>query len=139
MVASPYSGTAIRAGHYGVRPSVPGVNQDHFHPDPEPDPFNPVPETPSNQAGTVWAYEGEYAGPSNQPNLAQVPVSHWYNGQPAVPSGEPYGRAQQAMQERFMVDHSDTNYVPDGIRLYQHASEGQRNEFNIGRNRSSLV
>jgi hypothetical protein len=62
-----------------------------------------------------------------------VPVSHWYNGQPAVPSGEPYGRAQQAMQERFMVDHSDTNYVPDGIRLYQHASEGQRNEFNIGR------
>lgn len=133
MVASPYSGTAIRAAHYGVRPSVPGVNPDHLHPDPEPDPFNPVPDTPANQSGTVWSYTGESAGPSNQPNLAQVPVSHWYNGQPAVPSGEPYGRAQQAMQERMMADHSDTNYVPDGIRLYQHVSEGQRNEFNIGR------
>ena len=133
MVASPYSGTAIRAAHYGVRPSVPGVNPDHLHPDPEPDPFNPVPDTPRNQTGTVWAYETEHAGPSNQPNLAQVPVSHWFNGQPAVPSGEPYGRAQLAMQERMMADHSVTNYVPDSIRLYQHATEGQQNEFTVGR------
>jgi hypothetical protein len=133
MVDSPYSGTAIRAGHFGVRPSVPGVNADHTHPNPEPDPFNPVPGTPPNQTGTVWAYEGENAGPSNQPNLAQVPVSHWFNGQPAVPSGEPYARAQQAMQERMMADHSETNYVPDSIRLYQHATEGQHNEWQLGR------
>lgn len=135
MVASPYTGAAVRAGSYGrVRPSVPGVNADHTTPDPEPDPFNPVPDVPANQGGTVWGYEGEYAAPSNQPNLAQVPVSHWYNGQPAVPSGEPYGRAQQAMQERMVRDHSAVNYVPDGIRLYQHATEGQINEWQIGRN-----
>jgi hypothetical protein len=134
MVSAPYSGTAVRAGHFGIRPSVPGVNRDHMQPNPEPDPFNPVPETPAGQSGDVWAVIPESAGPSNQPNLAQVPVSHWYNGQPAVPSGEPYARAQLAMQERMMVDHSDTNYVPDSIRLYQHASEGQHNEFVVGRN-----
>lgn len=133
MVDSPYSGTAIRAGHFGVRPSVPGVNPDHTHPDPEPDIFNPVPDVPPNQAQTVWSYTASNGMPSNQPNLAQVPVSHWYNGQPAVPSGEPYGRAQQAMQERMILDHSEANYVPDGIRLYQHATEGQHNEWNIGR------
>lgn len=134
MVDTRYTGAALRAAHYGVRPSVPGVNADHTTPDPEPDPFNPVPETPANQTGTVWSIEQESAGPSNQPNLAQVPVSHWFNGQPAVPSGEPYARAQQAMQERMMVDHSETNYVPDGIRLYQHATEGLAYEWLIGRN-----
>jgi hypothetical protein len=60
-------------------------------------------------------------------------VSHWWNGQPAVPSGEPYARAQQAMQKRLMLDHSVSSYVPDGIRLYQHATEGQVNEWLIGR------
>lgn len=133
MVDSPYSGTAVRAGHYGVRPSVPGVNADHTTPDPEPDPFNPAPIVPAAQAGDVWGTEQEYAGQSNQPNLAQLPITHWWNGQPAVPSGEPYGRAQQAMQERMMVDHSAMSYVPDGIRLYQHATEGQINEWTIGR------
>jgi hypothetical protein len=134
MVDSPYSGAALRAtARYNIRPSVPGVNVDHTTPDPEPDPFNPVPDVPQNQTGTVWGYERNTAGPSNQPNLAQVPVSHWWDGQPAVPSGEPYGRAQQAMQERMMVNHSSVCYVPDGIRLYQHATEGQVNEWQIGR------
>lgn len=133
MVDSPYSGTAMRVAHYGVRPSVAGVNADHTTPDPEPDPFNPVPDAPNGQGGTVWGYERESAGPSNQPNLAQAPVSHWWNGQPSVPSGEPYPRAQLAMQERMMVDHSPVTYVPDSIRLYQHATEGQHNEWTIGR------
>jgi hypothetical protein len=133
MVDSPYTGAAMRVAHYAVRPSVPGVNVDHTTPDPEPDPFNPVPIAPDFQTGTVWGYETEHAGPSNQPNLAQVPVTHWWNGQPSVPSGEPYARAQLAMQERMMADHTAVSYVPDSIRLYQHATEGQRNEFNIGR------
>lgn len=133
MVDSPYSGTAIRAAHYASRPPVPGVNSDHTTPDPEPDPFNPVPDLPANQTGTVWGYEASHAGQSNQPNLAQVPVSHWWDGQPSVPSGEPYARAQQAMQERMMADHSAASYVPDSIRLYQHATEGQVNEWQIGR------
>lgn len=133
MGNSPYTGAALRTGHYASRPPVPGVNPEHTNPDPDPDPFNPVPDTPANQAGTVWTYEGEYAGPSNQPNLAQIPVSHWWDGQAAVQSGVPYGQAQQAMQERFLADHSVTNYVPDGIRLYLHATEGQRNEFVVGR------
>lgn len=133
MVDSPYSGAALRTAHYASRPPVPGLNVDHFTPDPEPDPFNPVPNVPPNQGGDVWTVDNSPAGPSNQPNLAQVPVSHWYDGQAAVPSGEPYGRAQQAMQERMMVDHSNVSFVPDGIRLYQHATEGQINEFIIGR------
>jgi hypothetical protein len=133
MVDTPYSGAATRTAHYSSRPPVAGVNVDHTTPNPEPDPFNPVPGTPQNQGGTIWGYERDTAGPSNQPNLAQVPVTHWYDGQPAVPSGEPYARAQLAMQERMMVDHSAVSYVPDGIRLYQHATEGQINEWQIGR------
>lgn len=133
MVDSPYSGTATRTYRFDSRPSVPGVNADHFTPDPEPDPFNPVPDTPAAQAGTVFTQANRAAGASGMPNLAQVPVTHWYDGQAAVPSGEPYARAQLAMQERMMVDHSDTNYVPDGIREYHHVTEGQTNEFVVGR------
>lgn len=138
MVDSPYSGAAIRTAHFAVRPSVPGVNVDHTTPDPEPDPFNPQPDVPANQAGTVWTVNSEFTQISNQPNLAQVPVSHWFDGQPPVPAGTgheftPQAQRLQAFQERMMLDHTLSNYVPDGIRLYQHATEGQVNEFNIGR------
>jgi hypothetical protein len=37
------------------------------------------------------------------------------------------------MQERMMADHVPVYYVPDGIRLYQHATEGQANEWQLGR------
>lgn len=134
MVDRPYSGIATRAAHYSSRPAPAGVNSDHTTPSPEPDPFNPQPDVPPNQAGTVLAQDTPFHGGGlNQPSLAAQGISHWYNGQPAVPSGVPYARAQQAMQERFMIDHSDANYVPDSIRLYQHATEGQANEFVIGR------
>jgi hypothetical protein len=133
MTTAPYSGTAVRGAHFSVRPSVPGVNKDHFTPDPEPDPFQPPPDVnPAATAGTVWGENPQGASPSGQPMVGQ-PISHWYDGQAAVPSGVPYARAQQAMQERMMVDHSDSNYVPDSIRLYQHATEGQANQFVIGR------
>lgn len=130
---TPYSGQTLRSAHYSSRPPVPGVNYDHTHPDPEPDPFNPQPDTPPNQAGTVLVAESNDPGQSNYPNLAQVPVTHWYDGQAPVGSGVAYGQAQQAMQERLMIDHEDTNYVPDSFRLYQHATEGQANEFTVGR------
>lgn len=138
MPDSPYSGTAVRAGHFAWRPPVQGVNVDHTTPNPEPDPFNPQPDVPSNQTGTTWSGDENFAQISNQPNLAQVPVSHWYDGQNAVPSGTgaqftPNQIRDIAFQERFLVDHSDTNYVPDGIRLYNHASEGQANEWTVGR------
>ena len=135
MADSPYSGYATRAAHFARHVSVPGVNADHTTPDPEPDPFNPVPDPVKGQEGTVWD-DGNRAttpGQSGMPNLAQVPVTHWYNGQAPVGSGVAYGQAQQAMQERLMVDHSDANYVPDSIRLYQHATEGQAYEWIIGR------
>lgn len=133
MVDKPYSGNTLRSVHLPRYTPVGGVNADHFTPDPEPDPFNPQPIPPSGQTGTVLVGEQDEAGQSNYPNLAAVPVTHWYDGQPAVPSGEPYARAQLAMQERMMVDHADRNYVPDSIRLYLHATEGQANEFVIGR------
>lgn len=130
---TPYSGTAVRNAHYSSRPPVPGLNKDHFTPDPEPDPFNPVPTPSHNQTGSILTVDVDDAGQSNQPNLATQPFHHWYEGQPPVPSGEPYGRAQQAMQERMMVDHSDTNYVPDSYRRYVHATQGQANPYEIGR------
>lgn len=133
-MAGAYSGAALRGGNrFSSRPPVPGVNADHFTPDPEPDPFNPVPGTPANQTGTVWTYEPEHAVPSNQPNLAQVPVSHWFNGQPSVPTNVPRASAMQAQQERMLADHSLVNYVPDSIRLHLHATEGQANLWTIGR------
>lgn len=130
---TPYSGSTLRQGHFASRPPVPGVNVDHTTPDPEPDPFNPQPDVPPNQGGNVLVADSSTAGQSGYPNLAEQPVTHWYNGQNPVGSGVPYGQAQQAMQERMFVDHADSNYVPDSFRLYQHASEGQVNDFLIGR------
>jgi hypothetical protein len=132
-----YTGAAVRA-HFAVRPSVPGLNVDHTTPDPEPDPFNPQPTPPPNQAMTVWSAPAEFTQISNQPNLAQVPVSHWYNGQPPVQSGTgheftPTGQRNQAFQERMLVDHLEVNYVPDSVRLYQHATEGVAFDSFVGR------
>lgn len=134
MVDRVYSGSTVRGAHFASRPPPPGLAADHTTGKTEPDIFNPQPDTPADQAGTVWEDNAEELNTEAMRSLAQVPISHWYNGQPAVPSAEPYARAQQAMQERMMLDHSDTNYVPDGIRLYNHVSEGQHNEFIIGRN-----
>jgi hypothetical protein len=133
MVDKPYSGSTVRAAHYAYRPSTPGVNVDHTTANATLDPFDPQPDTPPNQAGTVLAQaEPFYGGTGAQP-MVGMPISHWYDGQAAVPSGEPYGRAQLAMQERMFADHSDSNYVPDSVRLYQHATEGQENDFINGR------
>lgn len=128
-----YSGAVTRAARFGVRPAPPGVAADHTRPSPEPDPFNPVPDVPPAQEATVWAAPAEFAQQSNQPNLAQVPVSHWYDGRAAVPTNVPRDVRMDAMAARMMADHSDVRYVPDGIRLYQHVSEGQANEFVVGR------
>lgn len=135
MPGSSYSGAVIAAAtaRFKSRPAVAGVNDEHTHPDPEPDPFNPVPDQPGAQQGTVWAVEAPVAGQSGQPNLAQIPVAHWFPGLPAVPSNVPYGRAQQEMQNRLMVDHMVTAYVPDSVRLYQHATEGVDAQWIIGR------
>lgn len=135
MVVLPYSGYTSRLpARFHSRPSPPGAMPDHFNPNAhaEPDPFNPQPTPPPNQRGDVWVND-DATEESTQRALAMQPITHWYNGQPAVPSGVPYPRAQQAMQERMMADHSVSNYVPDGIRLYQHATDGQANHFTIGR------
>lgn len=133
-MAGAYSGAAVRNAHFAWRPPVPGVNADHTTPDPEPDLFNPVPEpAPGSRAGTIWAADPQNAGPSGQPTLAQIPVTHVYQTPPPAPSGVPYGEAQLAMQRRLMEVHGQSHYVPDGIRLYQHATEGQSNEFVVGR------
>lgn len=126
MVNTPYSGQVSRAAHYDFRPPVPGIGPDHFTGDVEMDPFNPVPDHVAGQEGTVWSVtsDTESANPSGFRSLAEIPVDHWYAGQASVPSGIPYGQAQQALQERMMVDHAEVNFVPDQYRLYQHASEG---------------
>lgn len=128
-----YSGALVRAAHYAQRPPPPGLAQDHFTGQVEPDVFRPKVDTPADQTGTVWPTPVEFAPLSNQPNLAQVPVTHWYSGDGPVPSSVPYGIAQQEFQNRFIADHAKSNYVPDGIRLYQHATEGMLAEWNVGR------
>jgi hypothetical protein len=136
MANTVYSGAAIAAatGRFKSRPPVAGVNPDHSHPDPEPDPFNPAPDVDRSAGpGTIWGYDDHGAGQSGQPNLAQAPVSHWFPGLPAVPSNVPYGRGQQEMQNRLIIDHMPTSYVPDGVRLYQHATEGVEVQWLIGR------
>lgn len=130
---TPYSGTALRRAHYSSRPPVPGVNRDHTTPDPEPDPFNPVPTPAHNYRGTVLTSSVDDAPQSNYPDPAAVPVTHWYNGEPSVQTNVPRERAQQAMQDRLMVDHSQDNYVPDSFRRYTHATQGQNNQFVAGR------
>lgn len=132
-MAGAYSGALVRNAHYAQRPPPPGLARNHFTGETNPDMFDPSVDTPDHQTGTVWQTPSDTAGQSNQPNLAQVPVSHWYSGEEAVPSSVPYGVAQQAMQDRMMIDHTDANYVPDSIRLYQHASEGMLAEWNVGR------
>lgn len=129
---SPYSGAAVRAAHFASRPSVAGLDPRHTHANAVVDFFNPQPAPPANQAHTLWE-DGDEPGQSGQPNLAQVPVTHWWEGLPAVQSGLPYGLGQQLMQDRMMLDHSQANYVPNSIRLYTHASQGQVREFVVGR------
>lgn len=133
MVDSPYSGTAVRNAHFSSRPPVPGLNKDHFTPDPEPDPFNPVPTPAHSYTDSILTVREEEGPQSNYPTLATQPFHHTYDGQLSVPSGVEYGRAQQAMQERMMVDHSDSNYVADENRRYLHATQGQSNKFVVGR------
>lgn len=130
---TPYSGTAVRAAHFATRPAVPGLNRDHFTPDPEPDPFNPVPTPEHGQTGTILTNDTELSVQSNQPTLASQPIHHWYDGQPAVPTNVEYPNAQLAMQMRMMEDHSDRNYVPDQYRRYTHATQGQNNQWVPGR------
>lgn len=128
-----YSGALVRSAHYSQRPPPAGLAQDHFTNAVEPDIFDSQVDTPGYQAGTVWPTPENFAPLSNQPNLAQVPVSHWFAGVAPVPTNVPYGVAQQQMQDRMMVDHSATNYVPDSIRLYQHATEGMVVDWEVGR------
>jgi hypothetical protein len=125
-----YTGYLTRSAHYAYPGDrAPGVNPEHEHPDPDPDPFSPVPDTPVNQAGDVWnPQETGFAS-----DWEVEPVTHWFNGAPAVPSSVPYGTAQQAMQDRMMNDHSVIHYVPDSIRLYQHQSEGVEIDWFVGR------
>lgn len=132
-MAGAYTGSAIRTAHYAQKPPVPGLARDHFTGETNPDMFDPSVDTPANQTGTVWAQLEDFAPLSNQPNLAQVPVSHWFNGQAAVPTNVPYQVAQQTMQDRMMQDHDDVNFIPDSIRLYQHMSEGLSIEWPVGR------
>lgn len=134
-MAAPYSGYAARQGaRYSAKPSVPGINPEHLTPEPDPDPFQPQTQPPANQGGTILVGERNFIGSGHAvPSLASQPIHHWYDGQPPVPSGVETASRMQAMQERMMLDHADTNYVPDSVRLHKHAGQGQANEWITGR------
>lgn len=132
-MAGAYTGAAARQARMSARPPVPGVNSDHITPHPEPDPFNPAPGTPLGQQATIWGTERQDAGQSNQPNLAQVPVTHWWQGAPPVPTNVPEARADQEFQDRFVFNHLHRNVIPDPARIYRHATQGHMLRWEVGR------
>lgn len=125
-----YTGYLTRRGHYSRAGDVaPGIDSEHTHPDPEPDPFDNKVTVPAGQSGDVWnATEAGF-----QSGFDVERTAHWFNGHPSVPSNVPYGVAQQEMQNRMLEDHGFIHYRPDSIRLYQHATEGEQISYEVGR------
>lgn len=125
-----YTGYLTRMGHYS-RPgdTAPGVNPEHVTPSPDPDLFNPQYQAVDGISGDVWnpTENGFQSGASVDA------IAHWFRGNPSVPSNVPYGVAQQEMQNRMVQDHSVVHYVPDSIRLFQHATEGETINYESGR------
>jgi hypothetical protein len=130
MSTGAYSGVLMRTARerYAQRPAPPGVNQDHFTPSPEPDPFTPVPETPDGQTGDVWA-------PDEIPGITGMRdqrIHHWSALQPPVPTNVPSETRAIAWQARMIKNHSIVRYRPDQNNGYRNGGESRSIEYVTG-------
>lgn len=128
-MANAYSGALTRSAHYAYRPPVPGVNPEHLKPDPDPDPFSPVPEGVTAAPYDVW--QPQDATPYTE--MVDRPVSHWAHLQPPVPSSVPGETAGIATTVRMIANHSQVDYRPNTYVPYKHASQGRSIEYTPGR------
>lgn len=125
----PYSGALGRAAHYAFRPPVPGINPEHEKPDPEPDPFNPVPENVAAAPYDVFQPEDV----SVHTEMQQRPIEHWAHLQPPVPSSVQREVAGIATTTRMLANHAQVDYRPEQYPVYKHASQGRHLAFVRGR------
>jgi hypothetical protein len=129
-VAGPYSGALARSAHFAFRPPVPGINPDHEHPAPEPDPFNPPPEgAGKGVSGDVWQ-------PQDLPvhtDMVVGPRPHATELQPPVPSNVHSFQRDNAATARMLHNHSRVEYRPDRYAPYKNADQGAAIEWYAGR------
>jgi hypothetical protein len=126
-----YSGALLRTAtaHYASRPSVPGVDPRHEHPDPQPDPFDPKPDTPAGQTGDVWQDQEQ----SNYTEMRAGMAGHTAQLQPPVPSNVYGDQRDTAWQDRWLTNHAVEAYRPDLYAPYKHAEQGLHIQYVEGR------
>lgn len=125
-----YTGALTRSAHFAFRPPVPGINPDHEHPAPEPDPFDPAPE------GAGQGLKGDVWQPADLPvhtEMRMGPRPHDTPLQPPVPSNVHQSTADLAATSRMLANHSVTDYRPDTNRTYKHATMGRTLDYTPGR------
>jgi hypothetical protein len=127
---TPYTGTLVRTAHFAYRPPVPGINPDHEHPQPEPDPFNPVPPgADQGSTATVWQ-------PQDLPvhtDMRVGPRPHSTPLQPPVPSNVHGFERDNAATARMLANHALVEYRPDKYPTYKHATQGVSIDWYTGR------
>jgi hypothetical protein len=124
-----YSGALIRSAHFAHRPPVPGVDPRHEHPDPQPDPFDPRPDTPAGQTGDVWQPTDAAA----HTEMVLPGVRHDAGLRPPVPSNVYSDQRDAAWQEGWLNNHSQVRYRPDSYPVYKHADQGLHIAYVQGR------
>lgn len=125
-----YTGALTRSAHFAFRPPVPGINPDHEHPAPEPDPFNPAPE------GAGQGVQGDVWQPADLPVHTEMrigPRPHVTPLEPPVPSNVHRSTADLAATARMLANHSVQDFRPDTRPVYKHASQGRTLDYTPGR------
>jgi hypothetical protein len=125
-----YTGYLGRTAHFGARPPVPGVSSSHGSTDPagENDLFQPMPETPDNQANEVW--EPQETAP--QGPVPYMPISHWTDLQPPVPTNVHVEEAGWITTDRMIANHSQEAPHLNQYPVYAAATQGYGVEWEQG-------
>lgn len=125
-----YSGALTRSATFAFRPPVLGVDPRHEHPDPQPDPFSPQPDTPPAQTGDVWQPEDVSA----HTEMRDEPIHHWGAGvQQPVPSNVYSDQRNVAAQLRMLASSAVQRFRPDTRVPYRHATQGHHIQYVPGR------
>jgi len=125
-----YAGALTRSARFERYTPVAGVSEEHTHPDPEPDPFDPSPSGVRPAAYDVWQPEDV----SVHTEMRARAFEHWAHVAPPVAAGVPQVLSQLAQQARMLANHGQVDPgQPDTSRKYRHASQGRSIEVTPGR------